>query len=217
MRNPRLRHQSQNLAKGLSRVWFHLASGIIVAAVVGAIVALIRSDPNLATAFASLGVAGSVIIAAAQLRLTTRTQQLDFLFKIQEQFFFREELVKIREALDEEHIWIGVEGLTPEDDPPYNPPAKKEDDVVVRADDMDDYLGYLELVALFLDQDLLSIDAAWEFFSHYLEWTLRNENVRYYVWWLNAYKRHTRLYYTHLDPLMERFNDYARRKGLLKA
>lgn len=186
------------------------------ATILAAIGALLVGEPVWATAFASLGVAGSVIIGVLQLRLTTRTQQLDFLFKIQEQFFFKEKLTAIRGALDEERIWIEVTGLVATG-PPYNPPEPKEDsDLVVSGDDMDDYLSYFELVALFLDQDMLSMDAAWEFFSHYLEMALNHKNVRYYIQWLNDYPRHTRLYYTRLDPLLKRFDEYAKQKGLLK-
>ena len=158
-----------------------------------------------------------MIIAAVQLRLTTRTQQLDFLFKIQEQFFFKERLAQIREALDAERIWIEIKGLDP-DDPPYEPPIPHElNDLVVTGDDIDDYLGYFELVAMFLDQDMLSMDAAWEMFSHYLEMALNHKNICYYIKWLNDYPGHTRFYYTRLSPLMKKFNKYAKQKGLLKA
>jgi hypothetical protein len=200
------------MLKYLSRLSLLLALATILAA----IVALVRGKPEWAMAFAGLGVAGSVIVGVVQLQLTTRTQQLDFLFRIQEQFFFKEKLIKIREALDEGRIWIEVAELMPTD-PPYAPPvAKTDDDLAIRGDDMDDYLSYFELVAMFLDQDLLSIDAAWEFFSHYLEMTLNHENVRYYIKWLNDYPGHTRLYYTRLDPLMKKFNEYAKRRRLLK-
>ena len=102
-----------------------------------------------------------------QLRLTTRTQQLDFLFKIQEQFFFKEKLIEIREALDEERIWIEVAGLTPEDYPPYNPPdAKTEGDLVVRADDMARNVVEYEAVALSRAQGAAA-RSAW---SAVLEW-----------------------------------------------
>ncbi len=68
-------------------------AGITILAAIGAV---LLHKPVWATAFASLGVAGSVILGAVQLRLTTRTQQLEFLFKIQEQFFFKEKLAEIR-------------------------------------------------------------------------------------------------------------------------
>ena len=202
--------------RGLSSLGFYSTFVLFLATIVGAIAALFLGKPEWATAFASLGVAGSVIVGVLQLRLTTRTQQLDFLVKIQEQFFFKDKLPAIRIALDKERIWIEIQGLVPSD-PPYVPPIAKENaDLVATGDKIDDYLGYFELVAMFLEQDLLSIDAAWEFFSHYLEMALNHENVRYYIKWLNEYPGHTRLYYTRLDPLMEKFNDYAKRKGLLK-
>ncbi len=188
---------------------------IVVALVVAAATALALHSSALASTLGGLAGLGTLATGAFQLYRTARTQQAEFLFKLHESFFFREGTAKIRDAIDAEQLWVEIQGMTPED-PAYNPPrTKKGNDVIVTGDELDDYLGYLEIVALFLEADMLAIDMAWEMFSHYVELSMKDKIVLYYIDWINKHPQHTRRYYTRLQPLNEKFIRYARKKKLL--
>jgi hypothetical protein len=148
---------------------------------------------------------GTVILGAIELRRAAKAKQGEFLLQLHDDFFFRPTLRPIRKAIDGETLAIEVRGLLPTD-PPYAPPdpaskpAEHED-----ADDVDDYLGYLELVESFLRADMLDPAVAKDMFGHYVDVALKDPSIRYYIQWVNNYPGQSGPFYTRLRDLDDRF------------
>lgn len=163
------------------------------------------------TAAAAVAAIGAIFNGAVQLSRTAASQRADFLLRLHDDFFFRAELARIRKAIDAEQLSVHVEGLTA-DDPPYTPPApRSEPAVVAAADDLDDYLGYLELVESFLKAGMLDISVAHKMFAHYVEWALMDPAVDYYVEWISVYPGHRGPFFTDVHVLNNRFRRWERR------
>lgn len=105
------------------------------------------------------------LVAWCQLGNINKTAKADFLFKFNRDFFNENNMLTrgIMEAIEE------------------NKPLFKSSRGRYDEYDIDDYLGYFELIQIYIDQGIMNFGDADEMFGHYVKKAWKNKEIRMYI------------------------------------
>jgi len=127
----------------------------------------------------SLATVITVIVLTYQVYLNRKTVLADFTFKLHEAFFFKPINQQIIRAIEREKKIF------------------KENGGKFSREDIDDFLGYFELMSIYWKLGILKLELINDMFGYYIRNTYENEEIQ-------AYLEEVQPYYSHFIELAER-------------
>jgi len=118
---------------------------------------------SIAILITALGVIITALISIRQSVSSARSYEADVILRIHDNFFLREINVRIRRVIER------------------NKPILKENNGFAEYEDLDDYLGFIELLAIFIKKKLVTKETVDDMFGHYIVDAWENKEVHNYV------------------------------------
>lgn len=126
---------------------------------------------NLTGGVAALGTVGAAIYAARIYKSNSRLERARWASSLYEKFYERQELKKVRDALDCDAGAKQIDAL-----------------VAVEGSDFTDYLNFFEYVAFLKHREQLKLEEVEDLFGYYLDCLSKHATVREYIQ-RNGYER----------------------------
>ena len=143
------------------------------------------SVANLLTAIAALA---TIIILIWQTRSSEKASNADFLLRLHNDFFFNDRNASIIRDIDNDNRILQINGGR------------------FTAADLDDYLGIIELISLFIDKGSLTKDTVDSMFGYYIVKTWNNQEIQNYINNLRQHENNNE-YYSGVEELANEFQN----------